>query len=119
MLIILQYVIPGFLILLCFAFRRLGSGLTAIGGALLISGTVAVFSVNLWFPRAEVDFVNSLVRRSPDFLGWIIENVGEAVLRVLSSTIPTAVVVLSAGAALAALGIVLIAKGKDAFFLQD
>lgn len=119
MLIVLQYVIPGILILLCFAFRRLGSALTAIGSALFVSGTAAVLSARLWFPASEVNLVELLVRRSPDFLGWIIENVGQSVLRIMLSVIPTAIVVLSVGSALAALGIVLIANGKDAFFQQD
>lgn len=113
LLIILQYVLPGILILLCFVFKRIGSGLVAVGSSFLVSGASILVGIAVWLPGAPA-MVERIFRNDiPDFLRWIFDGFVNLLTQIISSAMPVAIIVLSVGSALVTLGILLIIKGKD------
>jgi len=111
-LTVLQYLIPGVLILACFVFRRIGSGFATVGTGLLAGGALLAIAVGGWTATASRSLA-ALVRGAvPPFLSWVDYGVAEFAEELISGVLPVATTVIIVGAALAGLGYFLaFAKG--------
>ena len=113
LLILLQYVVPGVLILLCFVFRRIGSGLVAVGSSFLVSGASLMVGIAVWLPGAPAMIERIFRNEIPGFFHWIFDGFVNLLSQIINSAMPVAIIVLSVGSVFMTLGILLISKGKD------
>ena len=112
-LVILAYVLPGVLFVLCFSTRRIGSGLAAAGCGLLAGGgLVVVASVSL--PGLAFQAVSSAIGGAlPPFLGWVADGAGKLAGDMVYDLLPAALVITGFGLALAAAGVFFIVVKKN------
>ena len=103
-LTILQYLVPGVLMLACFAFRRIGSGFAAVGAGLLAGGLLLAVAVGGWATTASQSLA-ALVRSAvPPFLSWVDYGIAEFAKELIAGVLPVATIVIIVGAVLAGLG---------------
>jgi hypothetical protein len=107
LLMILAYVVPGVLIVLCFCTRRIWRGLAAAGGGLLAGGGL-VMVVSLSMQASISRVVSSAIGGVlPPFLGWIKDGAGKLAADLVSGLLPPASVVAGLGLVLVVLGVFL------------
>jgi len=110
--IILIYIVPFCLALLCFPPRELGSGLFVSGLSLLAGG--ACLAVSSFFLRNLVSRASSSAfeKALPDFLGWIADGTGMFAGKVVSGILPAGAVIGGAGLVIAACKVYLSRKKR-------
>ena len=111
--ILLQYAAPALFILLCFSFRKIGSGFTALGIAFIGGGAAVLICVSTRGTVISETAVNYLRKILPSFLQWVDYAAKDVVLELLKGMQPVAVVVLLCGMLFAALGLYLIFARND------
>ena len=112
-LTVLEYAVPGLLILLCFVLRRFGAGLTAVGGGFIAGGGALAIAVAGWKGSAARGVAAAVGRAVPSFLGWIDYGVGGVTEELIAGLLPVSLIVLASGALLFALGIFLVLVKGD------
>ncbi len=113
MQIVLQYLVPGLLIVACFFHGRIGTGIAATGVAFLVAGVPSVVVV---FLRADAIAASAgiLVSRAlPTYLAWMIPGLEASIAALIATGRTTAVLVTLYGVAAGAVGGYLIAKKGD------
>ena len=110
---LLQYVLPGILIILCFSLRRIGSGLIAIGSGCIVGGIGGFLLSRTYAGASGTPIINSALSGLPRFLGWAREGIAETARDIVSGIAPMGLIILGVGVVLAAVGVLLVANGKD------
>lgn len=105
--VLLQYVVPGILIIACFFHRRIGTGLAAVGIGLLVAGVPSVVVTAVRSSQVAAGVTRRAAGSLPDFADWMAEGIQSTVAVVIESGVATAVSVLVSGALLLALGLYL------------
>ncbi len=111
--VLLQYIVPGLLIIACFFHGRVGSGLTATGFAFLLAGVPSLIIV---YPRAGMIArvaARGLSAGLPDFLSWIGPGLEQTVRSVVESGRLTAVLVTAYGVIALLGGLYLVIRKGD------
>lgn len=112
-LILLQYVTPAVFIILCFVFRRIGSGFTAVGAGLLIGGT-AISVLSTGFADTVARSASSGIAEAvPDFMSWVQSGTFLIIHDLVQKLIPVSLVVAVIGLGLIGLGVPLIIYKQD------
>ena len=112
-LILLQYVAPALFIFLCFIFRRIGSGFTAVGAALVAAGT-AVAVIALGFDdQAAGAVAREIEVLVPDFLTWMDDGITALMQDLIKKLIPVSLMVAISGLVMVGIGVPLIIFKQD------
>ena len=111
--VILQYVIPGLLILACFYHGKIGTGFLTVGASFVVAGLLSLVVVYGRSAAVAAAATRYLEAALPDFLSWFAEPVGSTVEAVVRSGGLTAIFVTAAGALCATIGVILVVKKGD------
>ncbi|MBT3274035.1 MAG: hypothetical protein HN368_12835 [Spirochaetales bacterium] len=112
-LTLLQYAVPVLFILLCFIFRRAGSGLAALGVGLFIGGTAIAVTVSSWSGYLGQVVSRAAAGAVPQFLRWVDYGLQESVSELLSGMLPVAIIVIVCGLLLSSAGVFLFIWKQD------
>lgn len=110
---LLQYVVPAVFILLCFVPRRVGTGIAATGIGLLLGGIAVILGSTFGVTTARIAARSAAAAALPRFARWVADGVGAASAQVAGDALTVAVIVAVCGVAFTALGVFLVASGKD------
>ena len=111
--IVLQYIIPGLLILACFFHRRIGTGLIAAGVGFVGAGIPSLVFI---YPRARTfaqGVESSVSGALPSFARWIGDGIEAGIFSVVRSGGTTAILVTVSGAIMLLLGMFFAVKKGD------
>ena len=111
--IVLQYIIPGLLILACFFHRRIGTGLIAAGVGFVGAGTPSLVLIYLRARNIAQSVEAGVTEVLPAFAGWLGNGIEAGGFAILRSGGTTAILVTMSGATMLLLGILLAVKKGD------
>lgn len=118
--VLLQYIVPGLLIIACFFHGRIGTGIAATGIGFLAAGVPSLIVV---YARAEALAAGvrfSVARALPRYLDWMLPGLQDAVAALIATGRTTAVLVTLYGLLATGVGAYLIfAKGDPGLDLRS
>lgn len=111
--IVLQYIVPGLLIIACFFHGRIGTGIAATGIAFLAAGLPSLVVVYLRADALAVSARHLIARSIPSYLSWMLPPLRDTAAELIRTGRTTAMLVTLYGVAATLIGGYLFAKKGD------
>ena len=111
--IVLQYVLPGLLIIACFFHGRIGTGIAATGLAFLAAGLPSLIVVYLRADALAASARQQIARSIPAYLAWMLPALHDTVAELIRTGRTTAVLVTLYGLVAACIGGYLVVARGD------